>query len=297
MNNGAAASERRLAVLRGKSRAKVTLSLRVLGTRFDGFHDLEALTVSASNPHDDVAIYSAPRGTSVTVTPAGAAPKAAGNNLATRAIELLRPKLPATFGGVRVRLNKRIPMGAGLGGGSSNAATVLSLLAKHYQVPRRTVSAAAAKLGSDVPFCVAGTPAMMRGRGEILESLDSVPEIHLVIATPPFGCSTPEVFRAWDELPEPRRSRVLETDLVAGDLCNDLEQAALLVAPGLEAFRDAFEVATSEPALMLGSGSSYAVIVEDAELAVVCAERAKKALGLETVWAATTIGSPKRATA
>ncbi len=285
-------SDRKLTVLRGRARAKVTLSLRVLGTRPDGFHELDALTVTADNPHDDVTIMPQVRsGTTCVVTPRAAAPTRRGENLAERAADLLRPHLPAGVDGVRIKLTKRIPMGAGLGGGSADAATVLALLAKHFGVTDRTVQRVAAKLGSDIPFCVRGAPAFMRGRGERLDPAPNVPRLRLVIVTPPFGCATPAVYRAWDELGGPTSHRVVDSDLVDGGLRNDLEPAALVVAPHLESVRDTIERATARTPLLLGSGSSYCVIVDDDDEAERHLVRLTLDLGLDTIWCATTNAS------
>jgi len=281
---------RRPTVLRGRAHAKVTLSLRVLGMLPGGYHEIDALTVAASDPHDDVSLVPQRRGTTVAVTPRGAAPALAAHNFAALAVERLRPHLPVDAGGMRVRLHKRIPMGAGLGGGSSDAAAVLALLSRHYRVPSRTVARIAARLGSDVPFGLRGAPVRMRGRGDRLEPVAPFGTRHLVIATPPFGCSTPLVYRAWDELGGPASTRVIGSDLDAEGLRNDLEPAALHIAPGLAAFRDAFGAATGAEPLMLGSGSSYAVLVADADAAASGARRAAAQLGIDTVWAATTLG-------
>jgi len=267
---------RRPTVLRGRAHAKVTLSLRVLGMLPGGYHEIDALTVAASDPHDDVSLVPQRRGTTVAVTPRGAAPALAAHNFAALAAV--------------DRLHKRIPMGAGLGGGSSDAAAVLALLSRHYRVPSRTVARIAARLGSDVPFGLRGAPVRMRGRGDRLEPVAPFGTRHLVIATPPFGCSTPLVYRAWDELGGPASTRVIGSDLDAEGLRNDLEPAALHIAPGLAAFRDAFGAATGAEPLMLGSGSSYAVLVADADAAASGARRAAAQLGIDTVWAATTLG-------
>lgn len=279
---------RRATVLRGRALAKVTLSLRVLGLRPDGYHEIDALTVAVSDPHDDVALVPQRRGTSVAVTPRGSAPALAAHNLAALAVERLRPHLPVDLGGIRVRLHKRIPAGAGLGGGSGDAAAVLALLARHYRVPKRAVMRVAARLGSDVPFGLRAAPVRMRGRGERLEPVPPFGPRSLVIATPPFGCSTPLVYQAWDALGGPVSSRVVESDLEPEGLRNDLEPAALHVAPDLAAFREAFGAAVGATPLMLGSGSSYAVHVADPEAAEAGARRARAELGIETVWAATT---------
>jgi 4-diphosphocytidyl-2-C-methyl-D-erythritol kinase len=286
-------AERRLTVLRARSMAKVTLSLRVLGLRADGYHDLDALTVAADRPFDDVVLTPQYRGIRVSVSPNGAAPTTP-DNLASRAIRLLRPHLPADLPGIRIRLVKQIPMGGGLGGGSGNAAAVLTLLARHYRVPKRIVEATAKRLGSDVPFALRGIPAFMRGRGDRLDRADHVPALHLVIATPPFGCSTPDVYRAWDALGGPKGHRVVESDLIDGGLRNDLEPAALVVAPELAAFRDTFAAATEGVPVLCGSGSSYAVIAADAEAAAHFARRAADALAVHTVWAAATTSSRAR---
>jgi 4-diphosphocytidyl-2-C-methyl-D-erythritol kinase len=285
-------TDRKLTVLRGPARAKVTLSLRVLGTRPDGFHELDALTVTASDPHDDVTVMPQVRsGTTCIVTPRSGAPTRRGENLAERAVELLRPHLPASVDGIRIKLTKRIPMGAGLGGGSSDAATVLALLGKHFRVSDRTVHRVAAKLGSDVPFCVRGTPAFMRGRGERLDPARNVPRMRLVVVTPPFGCPTPAVYRAWDELGGPTSDRVIDSDLVVGGLRNDLEPAALVVRPALGDLRDTIARCTDRTPLLLGSGSSYCVIVDDDDEAERHFVRLTLELGLDSIWCATTNGS------
>ncbi len=283
--------ERSFTVLRGRARSKVTLSLRILGTRADGFHELDALAVSCSEPHDDVALYPQRGGTTMSVIPAGAAPSRVAENLAGRAVEALRQRLPATVAGVRVRLRKHIPVAAGLGGGSADAAEVLALLGSHFGIRRRDLERVAARLGSDVPFALRGAPSFLRGRGERLGPAAGIPSLALVIATPPFGCSTPEVYRAWDELGAPSSQRVVESPLLAEGLANDLEPAALFVAPALQTFRDSFARVARRAPLLLGSGSSYAVIADDDEHASALADRARDALRVATVWAGSSLAS------
>ena len=174
------------------------------------------------------------------------------SNLAVRAADLAG--VP-----VAIALHKGIPHGGGLGGGSADAAAVLVALDRPDL---------AAELGSDVAFCVhaqlaprAGA-AWMRGRGEIVEPTD-VAALDLVIAVPPFGCSTPAVYRAWDTLGGPHGRTVAVDGLPP--LRNDLEPAAEHVEPRLVAFREAIEDATGLPALLAGSGSSYAVVAADVD--------------------------------
>ncbi len=166
--------------LRVLARAKLTLSLRVLGRRPDGFHDLEALVVSLRDPHDVVGLRIQP--------PFGVRVRLSGravigvpldhSNLAARAAHLLLERAaegedsgPWAASGLDISLHKSIPAGAGLGGGSADAAGTLVGGARLLGLRLDTAALAAlgASLGSDVPFCVAGGAAWMRGRGEILE--------------------------------------------------------------------------------------------------------------------------------
>ena len=139
-----------------------------------------------------------------------------------------------------VSLVKRIPAGGGLGGGSSNAATVLRWAGcEDLEI--------AASLGADVPFCLHGGRARVRGIGEVLDPLPFVPRT-VTLAMPPFGCSTPAVYAAWDELDGP-----------TADGPNDLEPAALAVEPQLARWRDALGSATGQVPRLAGSGSTWFV--------------------------------------
>lgn len=280
---------RRFTHLRTRSLAKVTLSLHVLGSRPDGYHEIDALTVAATAPYDEIGLSPIARPTTVAVTPKGAAPTLAATNLAARAIEGLRPFLPPDLVGVRIRLHKQIPMGAGLGGGSSNAAAVLARVGRHFRISARALERIAARLGSDVPFMVRGRPAHIRGRGEILVAAPETPELHLVIATPPFGCSTPAVYQAWDDLGGPTAARRVEAAALAVELRNDLEPAALHVAPRLAEFRDAFGRCAQSTPILLGSGSSWAILADDAAHAEAVAARARERLEIATVWPARSV--------
>jgi 4-diphosphocytidyl-2C-methyl-D-erythritol kinase len=168
------------------ARAKLTLSLRVLGVRPDGYHELEGLVVSLREPHDVVGLRIQPpfgvrvrlSGRAVIGVPADE------TNLAARAARLLLEVAadgvdpgPWAASGLDVSLHKAIPAGAGLGGGSADAAGTLVGGARllGLDLDAATLAALAARLGSDVPFCVAGGIAWMRGRGEIIEPLPVPP--------------------------------------------------------------------------------------------------------------------------
>lgn len=264
------------------ARAKLTLSLRVLGGRPDGYHQLEALTVSVASPCDELEFWdrAAPGIGFEAEADSEVEPLSAGeDNLvvqaATRLLEL------ADVGGrgprgVEARLRKKIPVAAGLGGGSADAAATLLgvrelLSGRDQRVDGRLSDAAlgeiAAAIGSDVAFCLVGGVAWMRGRGEEIETL-SVPLAEawpVLVATPAFGLSTAAVYRAWDELGGPTSTRGAPPPAWAAALVdsleNDLEPAAEHLAPGLRPFREALEARVGAPAVLAGSGPSYAVVL------------------------------------
>jgi len=213
---------------RSMAPAKLTLSLRVVGVRTDGFHLLESEMVSISLA-DELEFI---EGDGLEVVGNGAVPDDDSN--------LVRRALRATGRTAHVRLHKRIPMGGGLGGGSTDAAAVL----RWAGVTDLTL---AASLGADVPFCLRGGRAMVGGIGEVVESLPFVDRVFTLL-TPPFGVFTPAVYRAWDELGGPRAEGP-----------NDLEPAALEVEPRLAEWRGRFAAATGAVPVLAGSGATWFV--------------------------------------
>ncbi len=222
--------------------AKLTLSLRVTGAGADGYHLLDAEMV---NVDLEDALSISP-GNGLEVVDEGAAAKGHGtvpadaSNLVARALALVGRR-------AHVRLVKRIPAGAGLGGGSADAAAVL----RWAGVSGPGGLAMAALLGSDVPFCWAGGGrARVRGTGQLLEPLawEEVAGRVYTLLVPPFGVSTAAVYRAWDELGGP-----------VSDNFNDLEPAALRVEPRLAEWRDRLGDATGHRPLLAGSGSTWFV--------------------------------------
>ena len=211
--------------------AKLTVSLRVTGVRPDGFHLIEAEMVTV-DLHDTLEIDD--QGSGLTVVGGGADVPIGPDNLVNRALALAQRT-------ASVRLTKRIPSRAGLGGGSYDAGAVLRWAGFDDLE-------AAAKLGADVAFCLVGGRARVHGIGEMVESLTFEPRT-LTLLTPSIACSTPIVYRAWDDLGGPRH------DLSE----NDLEPAALLVAPELAAVRDEFWEATGIRPTLAGSGSTWFV--------------------------------------
>lgn len=250
--------------------AKLTLSLRVRGLRPDGFHELEALTVSVGAPVDQLRLVEAPTHSEPAVSVSG--PYATGvpvddTNLAVRALRAACDAAGSTVG-CSVHLHKGIAPAAGLGGGSADAAAALLAARALLALPLSDANLATlgATLGSDVPFCLGSGPAWMRGRGEVIEPVDVGIDLAVVIAVPPFGCSTPAVYRAWDELGGPAAARRVpmpgSAAEVIAELRNDLEPAAERVQPRLADFRTAVEAATGVSAVLAGSGAAYALVCE-----------------------------------
>jgi 4-diphosphocytidyl-2-C-methyl-D-erythritol kinase len=210
--------------------AKLTLSLRVTGTRPDGYHLLDAEMVTL----DLVDTLRFDEGDGLDIG------GAAGEGVPTDDANIVRRALALIGRKAHVTIDKRIPPGGGLGGGSADAAAVLRWAGVDDV-------GLALQLGADVPFCLLGGRARVTGVGEILEPLPRERRVFTLVL-PPFGCSTAGVYRKWDELGGPHD--------VGG---NDLEPAALAVEPRLAAWRDRLGEATGQQPHLAGSGSTWFV--------------------------------------
>jgi 4-diphosphocytidyl-2-C-methyl-D-erythritol kinase len=210
--------------------AKLTLSLRITGVRADGLHLLDAFVVTL-DWGDDLTFST---GDGLTID----GPAATG--VPTDDRNLVRGALAAVGRRAAVHVHKRIPAGAGLGGGSADAAAVLRWAGCHdLEV--------AASLGADVPFCLVGGRARVRGIGEHVTPLAHVAET-VTLCLPPLAVSTAAVYARWDGLGGP-----------VGDGPNDLEAAALAVEPQLMEWRERFGAATGARPVLAGSGSTWFV--------------------------------------
>jgi 4-diphosphocytidyl-2-C-methyl-D-erythritol kinase len=214
------------------ARAKLTWSLRVVGVRGDGYHliDAEMLTLDLA---DRLTVIAAPA-TTITVsgTFAGGVPTD-GSNLVARA-------LAAAGRTAHVHIDKRIPSGGGLGGGSADAAAIL----RWAGIDDPDVAVA---LGADVPFCLAGGRARVTGIGEDVEQLPPVRRT-VTLVVPPLHVSTPAVYRAWDDLGGPTTEGV-----------NDLEPAAIRVEPRLARWRSRIGELSGVTPVLAGSGATWFV--------------------------------------
>ncbi len=226
--------------------AKLTLSLRITGLRSDGYHliDAEMVTLDLADTltftEVDAQIEARARSH---LTIAMAATASGGLPVAATPDNLIVRALAAVDRTALVHVVKRIPAGGGLGGGSADAAAVFRWAGRTSD---RDVVAASA-LGADVSFCIRGGRARVTGIGEIVDPLPFMGAT-FTLCTPPFGVSTPAVYRAWDTLGRPHAEGP-----------NDLEPAALLVEPRLAEWRDRLAEASGAVPVLAGSGSTWFV--------------------------------------
>jgi 4-diphosphocytidyl-2-C-methyl-D-erythritol kinase len=252
--------------------AKLNLFLRVVGRRDDGHHDIETVILPVTLV-DHVAVEPLPGDSPVLVSTTGpyseGVPDGEGN-LAFDAASLLR-KLTGRTDGARIGVDKRIPVAAGLGGGSADAAAVLRALGRAWSVPTDDLMTVAATVGSDVPSLVPREPVMARGRGESVEPID-VPHLDWVLLLRTFGVSAADAYRWWDEDgghtgPDPgpviEAARHGDVDALSSLLFNDLERSVAGRHPEvIEATRVLLE-AGAVGTIMCGSGPTVAGLCRD----------------------------------
>jgi 4-diphosphocytidyl-2-C-methyl-D-erythritol kinase len=250
------------ATLRLWAPAKVNLYLEVLGPRPDGYHELATLMVAVSL-YDTLEIKEDPSGAD-RLRCDHPALSTGPDNLVRRAIDLAR-RHSGRQGGVDVRLWKRIPLAAGLAGGSSDAAATLLGLSCLWRLgwSRADLARLGAELGSDVPFFFSTPAAWCTGRGERVEPLPLGRPLDLVLASPPAGLSTARVFGAVETPAEPLAGAPVRRAAAAGDveelgrhLHNRLQPAAERLSPAVAALRQRLAGLGPAGQLMTGSGST-----------------------------------------
>ena len=249
--------------LTARAHAKVNLDLRVLGTRADGYHELRTV-FQAIELHDS--LVCSERAGPFTLRCRTPGVPLDGTNLVWRAAAALWKALgrPGEPRDTRIAIEKAIPIEAGLGGGSADAAAALQALARLWGgAPITLLREVASGIGADVPFFLAGGTALGLGRGEEIYPLVDLPAHWVVIARPPFGVSTGEAYAWYDEdrvagLREPRELQVLPVPWPtrAAQMINDLEPAVLRRHPEIGTLRTALKEAGAVAAAMSGSGSA-----------------------------------------
>ena len=279
--------------------AKINLRLRVLGRRADGFHELENY-MQAVSLHDDVDVQWLPGGScfdvelSIQGENGEASPLPCGeSNLAYRAATLVRERFGADRCGLlKIGIVKRIPIAAGLAGGSADGAAVLTALKTLWDLSEAQLLPIAADLGSDVPFSFMAQNGMAaaigRGRGTELEEADPIRSV-IVLYNPGYGVSTPAVYRAWDELDAARTNAgaqsgrpALSFETPGGpegsdavtkkNFFNDLQAPALFIEPRIRECLDRLGALEPAPQHVQLSGSGptvFALYPENTDVEII----------------------------
>jgi 4-diphosphocytidyl-2-C-methyl-D-erythritol kinase len=272
----------------------VNLSLEVLGKRPDGYHELRTV-MQAVSLFDELQFEPRPDG-EIRLTCSGLAAPEGEDNLVVRAARLLQQDAGVTLG-ASVALRKRIPLGGGLGGGSSDAAVTLLALRSAWRldVPGKRLAEMAAELGSDVAFFLQGGTALCEGRGERVRQVACARRIHYVLVTPPHRVSTAQAYgalraglttHAHDSNNVLRALERGDAGLLGRSLRNDLQAPVLSLHPDLDRIWHKLmrtkALQEAEGALLSGSGASFFVVARTekgaeqtaealrSELAVVC---------------------------
>ena len=258
--------------------AKINLTLDVLGKREDGYHDLQSVMQTISM-RDDVEI-DVGTGKPWTLQCTREGIPCDERNLAWKAAKVYCDAMHKDPDGLEIRITKRIPVEAGLGGGSADAAAVLRALNRHYGNPLSILALAelGAQVGSDVPFCVVCGTAMCEGRGERLRKLPNMPDCFFVICKPDFSVSTPELYRKLDEtvIAKHPDNTAMESAILAGDLEKLAQNLYNVFDPVVTAehlelnyIKSIFNAYGSIGQQMTGSGSAVFAIVTEFEIAAV----------------------------
>ncbi len=258
--------------------AKINLTLDVLGRREDGYHDLSSIMQTVSI-RDDIELDIG-TGKPWKLTCDKDFVPCDSSNLAWKAAEAFFKATGMDPDGLEIRITKRIPAQAGLGGGSADAAAVLRALNRHYGAPMSILALAelGALVGSDVPFCVLCGTALVEGRGERIRKLADMPDCCIVVCKPNFSCSTAELYAKLDASTIGKRpdNTAMQSALLAGDLlgvaqnlCNVFDPVVTQEHLELNYIKSIFNSYGSIGQQMTGSGSAVFAIVENFEYAAV----------------------------
>jgi len=274
--------------------AKINFSLRILGRREDGYHLLDSVMLPI-DLYDELTITMAPgtqrthAAASIMVTSDSAMAPGGEGNLAHKAARLLLEVVGRALD-VRAHIVKRIPVGSGLGGGSSDAAAMLLALNRYLEEPFSTAQLAAlgGRIGADVSFFIYGRPARIRGIGEQVTALEHWPALSLVVCYDGFALSTKLVYSKVQlslttQRPDSNITPlVVDQEPISESLVNDLEAPAAQIHPEVMSLKARLLEQGARGALMTGSGSAVFGVFVDAQQA----QRAAAALRTQGVWAA-----------
>lgn len=273
-----------------QAQAKINWALDILSRREDGYHEMDMLMQKIALS-DEIRFETA-RWTTLTVN--GHLIANAGKNLIVRAANLLNEYMGEKRG-VRITLSKRIPVRAGLGGGSADCAAALMALNDlwGFKLPAKTLKKLALSLGADVPYCMENDFCRVRGIGEDVQTLENAPKIPLVVACVSPGLSTQAVFSNFDEAGDSPLNVPMEKlcgRLTAGDFRaadeisgNALERAAIRLLPAIADTMERMRACGSLYTRMSGSGSAVFGVFETADKAREAAQKIEGATATETV--------------
>lgn len=258
--------------------AKLNLTLDVLGKREDGYHDLQSV-MQAISIRDDIEIDVGTGKPWKLLCSAEGIPTDE-RNLAWKAAKVYCDAMKKDPDGLEIRILKRIPSQAGMGGGSADAAAVLRALNRYYGEPLSIFALAelGAQVGSDVPFCVLCGTAMVEGRGERVRKLPDMPDCIFVVVKPDFSVSTPELYQKIDSVAISKRpdNKAMESALLAGDLEKVVKNVYNVFDPVVTAdhlelnyIKSLFHQYGAAGYQMTGSGSAVYAIVSEFEVAAV----------------------------
>ncbi|MCE5172420.1 4-(cytidine 5'-diphospho)-2-C-methyl-D-erythritol kinase [Paenibacillus profundus] len=259
-----------------KAPAKINLLLDVLRKREDGYHDVE-MVMTMVDLADRLEMEELPRDTIIISSQAGYIPLDE-KNLAFQAAKLIKERYEVKQG-VYIHLDKKIPVAAGLAGGSSDAAATLRGLNRLWRlgISDEELQRLGAELGSDVPFCVTGGTAIARGRGEKLETIENPPQCWVVLAKPPINVSTADVYgrlRAQHIQEHPSLARMLQAiqgqdfHTLCESLGNVLEDVTLPMHPEVQQLKETMEKLGAEGVLMSGSGPTvFGLVSKESKIA------------------------------
>lgn len=281
--------------------AKINLTLDILGTREDGYHEV-AMIMQEISLHDTLSMGKINQGISLTIAIEGqkGTLPADESNLCWQAAALVQKEYNLQEG-VEIHLTKRIPMAAGLAGGSADAAAVLKGMNHLFRLgmTEARLCELGARLGSDIPFCIMGGTMLATGRGEVLTRLPSFPRLSVVLAKPPVGVSTAWAYKTYDagyDGPHPDNEAMLEA-IHGGDahkaaslLCNVLEGVTETEHPVIADYKRLMMEHGAMASMMSGSGPTVFGLVREKQQAWHLADTLKKYDGEVGVFVAETLG-------
>lgn len=257
-----------------KANAKINLSLRVLGTREDGYHTLEMVNLPIAL-HDILTVEILRGGRSTFITCDDLRLIGVKHNLCQKAVDAMRKEFGFKDEFI-IDIHKEIPFGAGLGGGSSNAAVTIRAINTllHLHASEETLCRVGATVGADVPFFLKNVPSKVTGIGEIMEPVKVKKAYHCLIVKPEASLSTKDVYAICDNFPRAQidTDKVIEglvkddLDLIGASMGNDLMAPAVSLLPTVTDICDDFKKLGFKVAMMSGSGSSCFGLTNDMKL-------------------------------